>query len=212
MKKSASRAGYNFARGGFVMTNSTAADVWHGRVEDDPLLKGTGRFGDDVKPEGALAAYFVRSPHAFARISAYRRHGGQAGEGRQGGVHRRRSRRGALSFRLARPSNSRPRRQDAVLAASSGAGGRAGDACGRAGSDGRGRQRRRGAGGRASRWRSITSRSIRLPRYAPVRRKARRSSGRKRPAISASTGPRRPIPTARSRPRSSAPSRKPPMW
>ena len=51
------------------MTNSTAADVWHGRVEDDPLLKGTGRFGDDVKPEGALAAYFVRSPHAFARIA-----------------------------------------------------------------------------------------------------------------------------------------------
>ncbi len=53
------------------MTNSTAANqsVWHGRVEDDPLLKGTGRFGDDVKPEGALAAYFVRSPHAFARIA-----------------------------------------------------------------------------------------------------------------------------------------------
>ena len=51
------------------MTNSTAADAWHGRVEDDPLLKGTGRFGDDVKPEGALAAYFVRSPYAFARIT-----------------------------------------------------------------------------------------------------------------------------------------------
>ncbi len=51
------------------MTNSTAADGWHGRVEDEPLLKGTGRFGDDVKPEGALAAYFVRSPHAFARIT-----------------------------------------------------------------------------------------------------------------------------------------------
>ena len=53
------------------MTNSTAADqsAWHGRIEDEPLLKGTGRFGDDVKPEGALAAYFVRSPHAFARIT-----------------------------------------------------------------------------------------------------------------------------------------------
>ena len=42
--------------------------AWTGRIEDDALLRGTGRFGDDVKPEGALAAYFVRSPHAFAKI------------------------------------------------------------------------------------------------------------------------------------------------
>ena len=53
------------------MTASTAATAsdWHGRIEDDPLLRGTGCFGDDVKPEGALAACFVRSPHAFARIT-----------------------------------------------------------------------------------------------------------------------------------------------
>src|ERR1019366_1862093 len=42
--------------------------AWTGRIEDDALLRGQGRFGDDVKPEGALAAYFVRSPHAFAKI------------------------------------------------------------------------------------------------------------------------------------------------
>ena len=52
---------------------STAArqagpSAWTGRIEDDALLRGAGRFGDDVKPEGALAAYFVRSPHAFAAI------------------------------------------------------------------------------------------------------------------------------------------------
>ena len=41
---------------------------WKGRLEDDALLRGTGRFGDDVKPQGALAAAFVRSPHAFAKI------------------------------------------------------------------------------------------------------------------------------------------------
>ncbi len=40
-----------------------------GRIEDDALLRGAGRFGDDVKPGGALAAYFVRSPHAFAEIA-----------------------------------------------------------------------------------------------------------------------------------------------
>ena len=43
--------------------------AWHGRIEDDALLRGEGRFGDDAKPEGALAAYFVRSPHGFARIA-----------------------------------------------------------------------------------------------------------------------------------------------
>jgi carbon-monoxide dehydrogenase large subunit len=51
-------------------TVATRADFshWEGRLEDDALLRGTGRFGDDVKPEGALAAAFVRSPHAFAKI------------------------------------------------------------------------------------------------------------------------------------------------
>jgi aerobic carbon-monoxide dehydrogenase large subunit len=46
--------------------NETAA--WTGRVEDEPLLRGTGKFGDDIKAAGALAAYFVRSPHGFAVI------------------------------------------------------------------------------------------------------------------------------------------------
>lgn len=42
--------------------------AWNGRVEDDALLRGSGRFGDDVKPDGALAAVFVRSPHGHAKI------------------------------------------------------------------------------------------------------------------------------------------------
>ena len=50
-----------------VATGETAR-AWSGRVEDDALLRGEGRFGDDVKPDGALAACFVRSPHGFARI------------------------------------------------------------------------------------------------------------------------------------------------
>ena len=48
--------------------NQPIVKHWAGRIEDDALLRGQGRFGDDVKPEGTLAAYFVRSPHAFARI------------------------------------------------------------------------------------------------------------------------------------------------
>ncbi len=50
------------------MTIAAKAESWTGRVEDDALLRGQGRFGDDVKPDGALAACFVRSPHGFARI------------------------------------------------------------------------------------------------------------------------------------------------
>src|SRR4029077_9140517 len=53
------------------MTQSTAArdNAWSGRIEDDALLRGQGRFGDDIKPESALAAFCVRSPHAFAKIA-----------------------------------------------------------------------------------------------------------------------------------------------
>ena len=49
-------------------SNAARSAAWAGRVEDDALLRGQGRFGDDIKPEGVLAAYFVRSPHAFASI------------------------------------------------------------------------------------------------------------------------------------------------
>ena len=41
---------------------------WAGRVEDDALLRGLGRFGDDVRPSRAVHAVFVRSPHACAAI------------------------------------------------------------------------------------------------------------------------------------------------
>jgi carbon-monoxide dehydrogenase large subunit len=52
------------------MTSATAAKAapWAGRIEDDALLRGQGRFGDDVRPAETLAAYFVRSPYAFAEI------------------------------------------------------------------------------------------------------------------------------------------------
>ena len=52
------------------MITSMKGDAWPGRIEDDALLRGRGRFGDDVRPEGAAAAVFVRAPHAHARIGA----------------------------------------------------------------------------------------------------------------------------------------------
>ena len=50
------------------MTSIRAVETWNGRVEDDALLRGTGSFGDDVKPDGALSVAFVRSPHGYAKI------------------------------------------------------------------------------------------------------------------------------------------------
>jgi aerobic carbon-monoxide dehydrogenase large subunit len=52
------------------MSRASIHNTWSGRIEDDALLRGHGRFGDDARPEGAAAAAFVRSPHAHARIRA----------------------------------------------------------------------------------------------------------------------------------------------
>jgi aerobic carbon-monoxide dehydrogenase large subunit len=41
---------------------------FHGRVEDDPLVRGRGRYMADAPLPNQAYAYFVRSPHAFARI------------------------------------------------------------------------------------------------------------------------------------------------
>ncbi len=38
------------------------------RLEDGPLLRGQGRFVDDLKFSSVLEAAFVRSPHAHAGI------------------------------------------------------------------------------------------------------------------------------------------------
>ena len=40
------------------------------RVEDHALVTGAGRFADDVAAPNQAYAHFVRSPHAFARIGA----------------------------------------------------------------------------------------------------------------------------------------------
>ena len=39
------------------------------RVEDDVLVRGKGRYAADITEPGQVYAYFVRSPHAFARIA-----------------------------------------------------------------------------------------------------------------------------------------------
>ncbi len=41
---------------------------WAGRIEDEPLVRGQGRFSDDTKDASAAAAVFVRATHARANI------------------------------------------------------------------------------------------------------------------------------------------------
>ena len=44
------------------------SEKWRGRVEDEALLRGRGRFVADAPMPGEAAAAFLRSPHAFAAI------------------------------------------------------------------------------------------------------------------------------------------------
>src|SRR5260370_40904278 len=55
-------------KGDHVGTQYFGASV--ARVEDPRLLRGSGRFVDDIKLPGLLHAALVRSPHAHARITA----------------------------------------------------------------------------------------------------------------------------------------------
>src|SRR5437588_2317392 len=55
-------------KGDHVGTRYFGASV--ARVEDPRLLRGNGRFVDDIKLPGLLHAALVRSPHAHARITA----------------------------------------------------------------------------------------------------------------------------------------------
>src|SRR5665213_1377963 len=43
-------------------------ELWAGRFEDENLLRGVGRFSDDLREPNTTFACFVRSPRAFAKI------------------------------------------------------------------------------------------------------------------------------------------------
>ena len=95
-----------------TVTRRTDAAAWSGRVEDEALLRGQGRFGDDVVPQGALFAHFVRSPHGFAKIKHVDVAAAKAAPGVIAVLTAADLEARALSFDLARPPDPRPRRQD----------------------------------------------------------------------------------------------------
>ena len=51
-------------------TGIDANRSWTGRLEDQALLTGAGRYGDDVRPAGAAFACFVRAPIANGALAA----------------------------------------------------------------------------------------------------------------------------------------------
>ena len=57
------------------------------RIEDDALLKGKGKFVDDIHLPGTLEAAFVRSSFAHARIKSIDVSTARAAPGVQCGAH-----------------------------------------------------------------------------------------------------------------------------
>ena len=130
------------------MTAATGIGARVLRTEDKRFLTGTGRYVDDLPLARATYAYFLRSPHAHAKIKSIDTAAAKAMPGvvddlhRQG--HRRRQGR-RPDLRLGGQGQARPAAQGA---AASGDGGRHRPLCRRHGGDGRGQQPRRGQGRR----------------------------------------------------------------
>ncbi len=160
------------ARSGLRTTPWCAARPLHRR----PALPQPG-----LRRVRALAARLC--PH---RLGRYRR--GARRQGRAGGAHGRGHARGGIEDRRAAPAAERPRRHGTDPAIPPDARGRARALCRRGRGDGRRGNGRPGAGRRRSRHRRIRGaagggRSARRPQS-----RTRRSSIRKRPAMSPSTG------------------------
>ena len=73
------------------------------RFEDPRLLRGGGRYVDDMVLPGMAFGHVLRSPHAHARIRSIDTASGQGRAGRAGGAHRRR----LAGLGLGRPAGAR---------------------------------------------------------------------------------------------------------
>ena len=52
-----------------VIEGTLRHHAWHGRLEDPPLLRGQGRFADDIRPGDCAHAVFVRATVASATLT-----------------------------------------------------------------------------------------------------------------------------------------------
>jgi len=69
------------------MTAATGIGARVKRKEDQRFLTGTGRYVDDLPLARATYAYFLRSPHAHAKIKSIDIVGGEEDAGRARGSH-----------------------------------------------------------------------------------------------------------------------------
>ena len=124
------------------------------RFEDPRLLRGRGRYQDDVNLPGQAYAVVLRSPHAHARICALDTAAGAARAGGARRLHRRRSRAAGLGTMGVPFAAQAAGRLADVRPAASGPGARPGALCRRAGrvrrrrNPGAGEGRRRAGRGR----------------------------------------------------------------
>ena len=158
------------------------------RLEDDPLVRGLGRYAADVPMTGQAHAFFVRSPHAFADIRSIDTEAAKAVPGRAGRADRRRH--GGDRQCLPAPAARRPRRHKADRSAPSCA--RRPPPCAMSARRSPSWSPRRSPRRRTPPSSSTVDYEERTPGGRPARRgwrRARRKSGRRRRAISRSTGP-----------------------
>ena len=120
------------------------------RFEDPRLLRGAGRYVNDVSMARQAYAYFLRSPYAHAKIAKIDTIAAQSSARRARRFHRGRCRGGEARHDAAGAAAQTRRRLAGVFAAASGAGARHRALCRRSGGDGRRRESGRGEGrGRA---------------------------------------------------------------
>ena len=102
------------------------------RVEDERLVRGRGRFADDLNLPGQAVGWFVRSSVAHAKIARARCGAGARGAGRAARADRRRDRGRRRCEHFAASAACRTQRRRADPAAASCACENQGDACRRA--------------------------------------------------------------------------------
>ncbi len=151
------------------------------RVEDDVLVRGNGRYAADVPLPQQAYAYFVRSPHAFARIVSVDVSAAQSAPGVLG-VLTATDMEGVGSLARHPPLAGRGGK-GLIVPHRPALAGRAGDAYRRARGDGGGRERRRGPRRRRTRRRRIRTAHAgdRCARSARGRRAACVAAGARQP-------------------------------
>ncbi len=179
------------ARGIRSMDAAVKSGSRAGRVEDFRLIRGEGRYADDVRTPDQLIGVFVRSPYAHAKILSIDVTEARAAPGVVDVITAAEMERGG------RDEDDRPRpaagagRKEGRGAAARAAGERTRHVCRRPRGDGGGGEPRRGRGCGRARHDRVRGAALRHRYGGGARSRLRRCSGTRRRRTSRSTGSRR---------------------